>query len=124
MQISISAWTAEALKGTMPASVFSRSTENHNQDKVSMGTIAARDAVRVIELTEQVAAGSLLAMNQALSMRLRDGAIQRDELRPSLVRLHDEVNAVFPLLEEDRPMQVDLENILHHIRHNHLGCDS
>ncbi len=43
LQISVSAWTAEALKQTMPASVFSRSTECHNQDKVSMGTIAARD---------------------------------------------------------------------------------
>lgn len=40
VQIGISAWTAEALKNTMPASVFSRSTECHNQDKVSMGTIA------------------------------------------------------------------------------------
>ena len=42
LQIGVSAWTAEALKNTMPASVFSRSTECHNQDKVSMGTIAAR----------------------------------------------------------------------------------
>ncbi|MDR3248973.1 MAG: aromatic amino acid ammonia-lyase, partial [Treponema sp.] len=40
VQIGASAWTAEALKNTMPASVFSRSTECHNQDKVSMGTIA------------------------------------------------------------------------------------
>jgi histidine ammonia-lyase len=45
VQIGTSAWTAEALKNTMPASVFSRSTECHNQDKVSMGTIAARDAI-------------------------------------------------------------------------------
>ena len=61
LQISVSAWTAEALKLTMPASVFSRSTESHNQDKVSMGTIAARDCVRVLELTEQVAAALLIA---------------------------------------------------------------
>ncbi len=52
VQIGASAWTAEALKHTMPASVFSRSTECHNQDKVSMGTIAARDALRVLTLTE------------------------------------------------------------------------
>jgi histidine ammonia-lyase len=61
LQISVSAWTAEALKQTMPASVFSRSTECHNQDKVSMGTIAARDALRVLELTEQVVAALLIA---------------------------------------------------------------
>jgi histidine ammonia-lyase len=51
-----SALAAEALKLTMPASVFSRSTECHNQDKVSMGTIAARDCLRVLELTETTAA--------------------------------------------------------------------
>jgi histidine ammonia-lyase len=50
-----SALCAEALKLTMPASVFSRSTENHNQDKVSMGTIAARDLLRILDLTETVA---------------------------------------------------------------------
>src|SRR6202012_914452 len=54
VQILSSAWPGEALKNTMPASVFSRSTEAHNQDKVSLGTIAARDCLRVLELTEQV----------------------------------------------------------------------
>ena len=49
VQIGASAWTAEALKLTMPASVFSRSTECHNQDKVSMGTIAARDCLRILQ---------------------------------------------------------------------------
>uniref|UniRef100_UPI000B35A04A HAL/PAL/TAL family ammonia-lyase n=1 Tax=Crenothrix polyspora TaxID=360316 RepID=UPI000B35A04A len=64
VQIAVSAWTAEALKLTMPASVFSRSTECHNQDKVSMGTISARDCLRILELTEQVAAAVLFAAVQ------------------------------------------------------------
>ena len=69
LQISVSAWTAEALKLTMPASVFSRSTECHNQDKVSMGTIAARDGLRVLELTEQVAAALLITVRQGVWLR-------------------------------------------------------
>ena len=71
VQIGASAWTAEALKNTMPASVFSRSTESHNQDKVSMGwgTISARDDLRVLQLTEQVAAAQLIAVAQALRLR-------------------------------------------------------
>jgi histidine ammonia-lyase len=73
LQISVSAWTAEALKQTMPASVFSRSTECHNQDKVSMGTIAARDCLRVLELTEQVAAAMLIAARQAMALRRARG---------------------------------------------------
>ena len=64
-----SALTAEALKLTMPATAFSRSTENHNQDKVSMGTIAARDCLRVLELSETIAIVHLLALCQALDLR-------------------------------------------------------
>ena len=52
MSIASSALAAEALKATMPAASFSRSTESHNQDKVSMGTIGARDAARICELVE------------------------------------------------------------------------
>ena len=52
--------------------MFSRSTECHNQDKVSMGTIAARDALRVCELVERVAAIHLLAVCQAVDLRGAD----------------------------------------------------
>ena len=69
MSLSTSALTAEALKLTMPAASFSRSTESHNQDKVSMGTIAARDAERVCTLTERVLAIHLLAAVQGCEIR-------------------------------------------------------
>ncbi|MGH7441452.1 MAG: HAL/PAL/TAL family ammonia-lyase, partial [bacterium] len=49
LQITASACAAEAQKLTIPASAFSRSTESHNQDKVSLGTIAARDCRRVLD---------------------------------------------------------------------------
>ncbi|MET8244280.1 aromatic amino acid ammonia-lyase [Streptomyces sp. NPDC005202] len=55
MQIAASAVTAEALKQTRPVSVFSRSTEAHNQDIVSMGTISAREARTVNGLVREVA---------------------------------------------------------------------
>ncbi len=106
MQISASALAAEAAKLTMPASAFSRSTESHNQDKVSMGTIAARDARRVVELTERVAAIALLAACQALD--LRPEAVHS----PRLAALHREVRrAVAPLLE-DRRQDHDIEQIV------------
>lgn len=99
LQIASSAWTAEALKLTMPASVFSRSTECHNQDKVSMGTIAARDAVRVLELTEQVAAAHLIACVQSVRLRLRAGELNAGMLGPALA---DWIEAAdVPFVEED-----------------------
>ena len=119
VQIGISAWTAEALKSTMPASVFSRSTECHNQDKVSMGTIASRDCLRVLELTEQVAAASLLASHQALELRLRSGELNAESLNEELMRQHQQVMNDFEFVDEDRPMEMDLRQHIEMIRQQH-----
>lgn len=114
VQISVSAWTAEALKLTMPASVFSRSTECHNQDKVSMGTIAARDALRVLELTEQVAAAMLVAARQALALRGRlDPSLSLPlPLAAFLAALADEI----PLVTEDRALDRELHTLADGVR--------
>ncbi len=109
VQIATSAWTAEALKLTMPASSFSRSTECHNQDKVSMGTIAARDCLRVLELSEQVAAACLVAGAQAVSIRIRDGLLPESALPPALQRHVAEVQALCPFIDEDRRLDRELE---------------
>jgi histidine ammonia-lyase len=101
VQIGLSAWTAEALKQTMPASVFSRSTECHNQDKVSMGTISARDALRVLQLTEQVAAGLVLGVVQAVELR---GV----PLAGPLAAFVAEIRRLSPRVEEDRPLEGEL----------------
>jgi len=108
VQIGVSAWTAEALKNTMPASVFSRSTECHNQDKVSMGTIAARDCMRILQLTEQVAAAALLAMSQGIQLRINQNELDVDSLTPSLAKTLAQVSEDFELLVEDRPLEAVL----------------
>lgn len=114
LQISVSAWTAEALKQTMPASVFSRSTECHNQDKVSMGTIAARDCLRVLELTEQVVAALLIAARQGLTLRARvNGALS---LGPALSAMREDLELRIPLVEEDRALDGELQALLGAIR--------
>ena len=114
VQIAVSAWTAEALKLTMPASVFSRSTECHNQDKVSMGTIAARDCLRILELTEQVAAACLLACVQAVE--LRDGLVELGTtMQKTITDLREHVAA----LTSDRAMEADLRVCLELIRQQH-----
>jgi len=116
MQIAASALAAEALKLTMPASVFSRSTECHNQDKVSMGTIAARDASRVIELTEQVTAILLLAVAQAIDLRVREGR----ECRPRSLALRDAVRSAASFSDADRRMDHDIVRVLELIRGDRL----
>ena len=114
LQISASAWTAEALKLTMPASVFSRSTECHNQDKVSMGTIAARDCLRIIELTEQVVAALLVTTRQGIALRRDlDGGMA---LTAGLAAMQADLEARLPLVVEDRALDTELRQLLAAIR--------
>ena len=114
MQITASALTAEALKLTMPASVFSRSTESHNQDKVSMGSIAARDCQRVLELTETVAIVELLALCQAVDLRGPEGCKRRSR------SLHAAVRALAARNDGDRRQDVDIAAVLSSYRRGEL----
>jgi histidine ammonia-lyase len=115
VQIGVSSWTAEALKGCMPASVFSRSTECHNQDKVSMGTIAARDCIRVLELTEQVQAAMLLATSQAIVVREKVDK-KRVVMGQDAATFVDSVLSDFELVSEDRELEGDLRRYVSYIR--------
>jgi histidine ammonia-lyase len=106
MQIATSALAAEALKLTMPATAFSRSTESHNQDKVSMGTIAARDCRAVLDLAETVAAIMLLACCQAVDLRGDEAGSRRARA------LRDALRKRVPMLVEDRRQDLDIEAVL------------
>lgn len=105
MSISTSALTAEALKLTMPAASFSRSTESNNQDKVSMGTIAARDAGRILQLTARVLAILLMASVQACE--LRNNFEQRKNLSDIIKSVRKKIGPTI----EDRPMDKDIETL-------------
>jgi phenylalanine ammonia-lyase len=115
MQLACSAITAEALKGTTPASVFSRSTEAHNQDKVSMSPIAARDARAVIALTEEALAIHLLALCQALDLRGLDAA------STAAREVHGLIRGKAPFVDADRAMDCDIAAVLSMIRTGTLG---
>ena len=106
MSIAASALAAEALKASMPASVFSRSTESHNQDKVSMGTIGARDAARVCQLVERTVAVHMLAAAQACDIR---GKIEH---RPRLNKIHQSIRSIADPNLQDRPMDSDIEKMV------------
>lgn len=112
MSISSSALAAEALKATMPAASFSRSTESHNQDKVSMGTIAARDAERVCTLTERVLSIHLLAAAQACDIR------ENIKVRPLLASAQEKIRSVSEPVIDDRPLDEDIERICQAIRYS------
>ena len=69
-----------------------------------MGTIAARDAVRVLELSEQVAAVNLIATRQALQLRLRAGELTKDMIGPRIAEFCAQIDDAIPFLDEDMPL--------------------
>jgi histidine ammonia-lyase len=97
VEILASALVAEAMKLAAPASVFSRSTEGHNQDKVPMGPIAARDLRAIQDLADHMLAISLLAAAQAT-----DATGRVDALPPRLRALHAAIRQTCPATTEDR----------------------
>jgi phenylalanine ammonia-lyase len=102
LQLCASAMTAEAMHLCAPTTIHSRSTEAHNQDKVSMGTIAARDARSIVELAQNIAAIHLMACCQALELRGIEKASPRSQEAFRRVREH------IPFLDRDRYLDVDI----------------
>ena len=71
-----------------------------------MGTIAARDCLRIVELTETVAVIGLLAMCQAVD--LREGHNVHKRARA----LHAAVRARVPRVDADRRQDLDIAEVL------------
>jgi phenylalanine ammonia-lyase len=110
MQLCCSAMTAEAMKLCNPATIHSRSTECHNQDKVSMGAIAARDARTIVEIAQNIAAIHLIACCQALDLRGAEQCSPRTYEPLRLVREH------VAFLDGDRYMDDDIAATVELIR--------
>jgi histidine ammonia-lyase len=115
MQITMSALTAEALQASMPVASFSRSTESHNQDKVSMGTIAAREALRVCELVGHALSVHLLIAAQACELR---GGIDG---RPEVAAQVAAIRKLSAPVVEDRPLDADVEAVYQAVAAGGLG---
>jgi len=106
LQITASAITALAAQATASDTVLSRSTEAHNQDKVSMGLNAAVHASEVVTSLQRVLAVELIALSNA--------AACRDEaaISPAGRLLLAEIREYSPALTEDRRLDTDLDAIV------------
>ncbi len=77
-----------------------------------MGTIAARDCLRVLQLTEQTMAAHMLAVVQGLRLRARDsvGGEGLGALGTDARGFFDKLSSEFEFVEEDRPLESDLRD--------------
>ncbi len=88
-----------------PASVDSIPTSANQEDHVSMGTIAARQAAMILRNAEQVLAIELLNNTQAYEYR------KPIELAPETNNLYTAVRKEVPVITIDRMFYLDIEKI-------------
>ena len=88
-----------------PASVDSMPTSAEKEDHVSMGTIAARKFVKVVQNAQNVLAMELLSATQALDLIL--------PLKPTdgVLVAYEEIRKEVPFAKVDRVFSKDIEKI-------------
>ena len=105
MQITLSSLSADVMKNTTAASIFSRPTESLNQDKVSMGTTAANDFSKMIPDLYNMLSIAFIGMAQAVDIR------GKDLVSPHLTNIYENIRKDIKPLYEDRRMDFDIEKI-------------
>lgn len=115
LQYCASSMTADNAVLAAPASVHSVSTNANNQDVVSMGTVAARQAARVIDNVARTVAIELLCAAQLLDLR---GAAQAGV---GTRAAHATIRTQVAPLIEDRPLRQDVEAICRLIESGELA---
>jgi histidine ammonia-lyase len=110
LQYTAAALASESKTLAHPASADSIPTSANQEDHVSMGSIAARHARRVLEHTEHILAIELICASQALDLRLD----LLPGIRPGLgvAEAHARVRERIARLDADREPGPDLEAAL------------
>lgn len=88
-----------------PASVDSIPTSVNQEDHVSMGTIAARKAMNILENAENVLAIELLTSAQAIDFR------GKEKLAPLNRKAYELIRNIVPYISEDRILNQDIASL-------------
>jgi histidine ammonia-lyase len=105
MQITLSSLSADVIKNTTAASIHSRPTESLNQDKVSMGTTASLDFMKMLEPLEYMISISMLGLAQAVDIR------GKEQASPKLLKSYMQIRESIAPLLEDRRMDIDIYKV-------------
>lgn len=81
-----------------------------------MGTIAARDCLRILQLTEQVTASALISVCQGLELRIDQGDLSWDAIGGELQNTLESVRQTSTKLTEDRALEQELRTLIARIQ--------
>ena len=102
---SASAITSEVMARAIPGGIFSRSSESHNQDKVSLGMSAAVQCSEMLEPLFTIATLHLVVLAQALDLR---GVKLQGELGQSIYTL---VRSSVPRVSRDQALDDNINDL-------------
>jgi histidine ammonia-lyase len=106
LQYCASSSVAENAVLAHPATLGSVPTNANNQDVVPMGTVAVRQARRILDNARRVVAIELMAAAEAVDVGGAQG------LAPRTRALYDAVRTLVPALTADRPLGDDVERVV------------
>lgn len=107
---AVNALTSETMARAIPGGIFSRSSESHNQDKVSLGMSAAVQCRNLIEPLYTIQAMTLTCLVQALELRGRKltGAVSADLLA--------KVRSSIPFVKRDTSLGLAIQELAASLR--------
>jgi len=105
IQVTLSSLSADILMNTNAASLYSRPTESLNQDKVSMGTTAARNFSKQLPDLENMLSIAFLGIAQAVDIR------GYDKCSEHLKNCYNEIRKHVTKLEVDRRLDLDIKTV-------------
>ncbi len=115
MQFTATSTAAENQTLSNSMYVHSITTNNDNQDIVSMGTNSALITKRVIDNAYQVQAIEMMALVQAV-----DYLQVSSRLSSSTKKVYDNLRAIFPVYIEDRALYEDLSEVVDYLFNNNV----
>jgi histidine ammonia-lyase len=103
---TVGALASEMIQKSIPSGIFSRSSESHNQDKVSLGMSSAMSCMEMLEGVFKILSMQLVCLSQALD--LREIELQGEKSRSiyKVVRTH------VRFMNQDRSLGHEISNLV------------
>jgi len=113
-QYTATSLAAENRTLAYPASIQSLPTNANNQDIVSMGTIAARNALKILRNVECILAIEMISAAQAIDLR------GPEKLGKGTMKAYRMIRRILPPIVEDRETYVDIARLVEILRNGEL----
>ena len=113
----VSALTSEIMALTIPNGIFSRSSESHNQDKISLGMSAASQCSDLIDKLFSLTSCYLICLTQGLDLR---GINLKGK---TSTKLYQTVRNIVPFVKRDTPLDHNIMALKKELIHLAIQSD-